>query len=164
MKHLKLIALLFAACIASAHAASPSPGSNAESVKQIEQIVQTFQTAIINKDAKTLGALFLAKDNSWLTVASDEMYASIKKKHPDARKTMAGNYKQFVDMVGASTKPMEEKFSNVRIDTNGSIGSVYFDFVFLDDGAVNNRGSEAWHLVKTDEGWKISSMIYSVGH
>ncbi len=163
MKYLKLIAVILAVGIHSAHAGAPSPSGNAEAVKQIEQIVQSFQSAIINKDAKTLGALFLPKDNSWMTVLSDDSYAEIKQKHPNAHKANPGAYKQFVDFVGSSTKPIEEKFSNVRIDTNGSIASVYFDFVFLDDGAVNNRGSEAWHLVKTDDGWKISSMIYSVG-
>jgi hypothetical protein len=28
---------------------------------------------------------------------------------------------------------------------------------------VTNKGSESWHLVKTEQGWKISSMVFSLG-
>jgi hypothetical protein len=50
----------------------------------------------------------------------------------------------------------------VRIDTNGAVASVYFDFDFLIDGKVGNRGSETWQMVRAEEGWKISSMLYSI--
>jgi len=50
----------------------------------------------------------------------------------------------------------------VRIDTNGTVASVWFDFDFLVDGKVTNQGSETWQLVRTDDGWKINAMLYSV--
>jgi glycyl-tRNA synthetase (class II) len=51
----------------------------------------------------------------------------------------------------------------VRVDTNGAVASVWFDFDFLDDGKVTNRGSESWQMVRAEDGWKISSMLFSIG-
>jgi hypothetical protein len=147
-----------------ASAAPVTPAEQAKATRQIEQLVGQFQEYVIARDGKALAALFLPANNSWLTVLSEETYADVLKKRPDARRTMPSTYQQFVDFVGASKNPIEEKFSNVQIATNGSIASVYFDFDFIDNGRVANRGSESWHLVHTDDGWKISSMIYSIGH
>jgi hypothetical protein len=155
---------LFAGVITSAQAAPSSPTTNTESVKQIEEVVRVFQTYLIKKDAIALSALFLPEHNSWLTVMSDDQYRSVKAKHPEVHKVMPSTYQDFVEFVRSTPKPVEEKFSNVHIDTNGKIGAVYFDFVFLVDGVLNNQGSESWHLVKTEEGWKISSMVYSSGN
>jgi hypothetical protein len=58
---------------------------------------------------------------------------------------------------------VEERFHNVRIETNGAVASVYFDFDFLVDGKVTNRGSEAWQMVRDEQGWKIGAMLYSMG-
>lgn len=156
-----VVLFIFAHC---ADAAQLTPAQQSQADQQIALLVQQFQDFIITKDAASLGALFLPVNNSWLTVLSDDTYASVRQQHPDAQRTNASTYQRFVEFVGASKTPIEEKFSNVRIHTNGSIATVYFDFDFIDDGRVTNRGSESWHLVKTADGWKISSMIYSVGH
>jgi hypothetical protein len=140
-------------------AAPAAPSTDAK--QEIQRIVDTFQTAIIAKDGKTLSNLFLPKGGAWFTVLSDESYARIKAKEPTAPRFKQGTYTDFVDFVAASKEPVQETFSNVRIDTDGAVASVYFDFVFLANHVENNRGSEAWHLIKTNDGWKISSMIYS---
>ena len=64
-------------------------------------------------------------------------------------------------IVAHSDKAIEERFYDVRIDTNGTVASVWFDFDFLESAKVTNRGSETWQLVHTIEGWKIQAMLYS---
>lgn len=137
--------------------------ARADAAKDIDQVVQQFQAAIIAKDATALSALFLDKDNSWLTVLDAAAFAEVKAKRPDVQRVRAGSYKDFSQFVGTSKVPVEEKFYNVKINTNGAVASVYFDFDFLMEGKVTNRGSESWHMVNTNGGWKISSMIYSMG-
>jgi ketosteroid isomerase-like protein len=129
----------------------------------IEQVVQQFQSAIIAKDGKALGALFLPDYNSWLAVADGSTFAAAKARNPAARKVMPSTWKEFADFVANSEKPVEERFSNVRIESNGAVASVYFDFEFMIDGGVTNRGSESWQMVRAEDGWKISSMLYSIG-
>jgi len=156
-----ILALATAACFcAPVHAADSGPAAD---VAGIRQVVEQFQAAIIAHDGKTLGSLFLQDHDSWLSVADDATYADVKKRHPDAKKIMRSSWKEFADDIRKSTKAVEERFYNVRIDTNGAVGSVYFDFDFIQDGKVNNRGSETWQMVRAEDGWKISSMLYSVG-
>ena len=158
-----LSSLAFAAalaCTAPVHAADSAHDAD---VAAIRQVVQQFQSAIVAHDGKTLGGLFLQDHDSWLSVADAETWAAVKARNPTARKVLPSTWKQFADFVQNSPKPVEERFYNVRIDTNGAVASVWFDFDFLVDGKVGNRGSESWQLVRAEDGWKISSMLYSMG-
>jgi len=156
-----LYAALIAACLAGPAQAADNP--HAADVAAINQVVEQFKAAIVARDGKTLDKLFLQDHDSWLTVADDKTWAEVKPRHPKARKVFAGSRKQFVEFVQTSPKPVEERFYNVRIDSNGAVGSVYFDFDFLEDGKVTNRGSETWQMVRGEDGWKIGAMLYSMG-
>lgn len=145
------------------HLGCAAATTEAESVREIEQLVQQFQRNIIDKDAAALGALFLPENNSWLTVLDDQTFAAAKAKRPNVPRTRPSHYQGFVKFIGESKVPVEEKFYNVKIHTNGYVAAVYFDFDFIEDGKVTNRGAESWHLVRTEQGWKISSMVFSIG-
>lgn len=140
---------------------APAATVTTSAQQEIQHVVDAFQKAIPARDGKTLGGLFLPQGGAWFTVLSDDSHAQIKARSPTAPKYKQGSYTEFVQMVATGKEAMEEKFSNVRIDTDGAVASVYFDFVFLLNGAQNNRGSETWHLIKTEDGWKITSMTYS---
>lgn len=154
------LCLLLAACMQAAAAATTAAVATDDpaAVAQINRIVRDFQAAIVARDGKALEAMFLSHDNSWLTVTSAAIQVPAGKS-----RLRASHYKEFADFVANSKLPVEERFYNVRVHSNGSVGMVYFDFDFLVGGKVTNKGSESWHLVLTEEGWKISSMVYSAG-
>lgn len=161
----KLPALVFAVimaawCAAPARAGDTGPGAD---VAAIRQVVQQFQSAIVAHDGKTLGGLFLPDHDSWLSVLDTPTWNTVKANNPTARKVVRSTWQKFADYIQTSTGPVEERFYDVRIDTNGAVASVYFNFDFLSNGKVSNRGSESWQMVRTDEGWRISSMLYSIG-
>ncbi len=157
-----LHALLLAAAFfcAPLHAADSGPAGD---VAAIRQVVQQFQAAIIAHDGKAIGGLFLPDHDSWLEVLDDAAWAEVKQRHPDAPKYRSSTWKKFAGFVQKDPKPIEERFYNVRIDTNGAVGSAYFDFDFIEDGKVTNRGSETWQMVRAGDGWKIAAMLYSAG-
>lgn len=132
-------------------------------VRAIRAVVEQFKAAIIAHDGKTIGSLFLQDHDSWLSVPDKPTWDAIKARNPTATKASVGSWRKFADFVEHSPKPVEERFYNVRINTNGAIGSVYFDFEFLDDAKVTNRGSETWQVMLAEDGWKIASMLYSNG-
>lgn len=72
-----------------------------------------------------------------------------------------GSYLAFAEDVETSTTGDEEVFSNIDIGADGAMATQVFDFVSLSGGKEGNRGLEAWQLVKSDNGWKIVSLIYS---
>ena len=157
--------LILLSCLAAPARAADTAGKgdHQADVAAIQKIVEQFKAAIIDHDGKTLGSLFLQDHDSWLSVFDDATWADVKKRRPEAKKVMHSSWKEFADFVQKDPKAIEERFYNVRIDTNGAVGSVYFDFDFIGDGKVTNRGSESWQMVRAEDGWKISSMLYSVG-
>ena len=157
--------LLVLSCLAAPAKATDTAGSSAHEadVAAIQKIVEQFKAAIIAHDGKTLGSLFLQDHDSWLSVADEQTWAAVKARNPAARKILPDSWKKFAEFVQTTPKPVEERFYNVRIDTNGAVASVWFDFDFLIDGKVTNRGSESWQMVRAEDGWKISSMLFSMG-
>ncbi len=155
-----LSSVLLALCLAGpAHAAD----TRSADVAAIKAVVEQFKAAIIARDGKTLGSLFLQDHDSWLSVADEATWEKIKARHPKPRKVFPSSWKKFAEFIQKAQKPVEERFYNVRIDTNGAVASVWFDFDFLEDGKVTNRGSESWQMVRAEDGWKISSMLFSMG-
>ena len=137
-------------------------------VAAIREVVEAFRISIIKKDKATFVNLFYS-DNpdhmAWQFVDDDIRVARFSKFAPEARKALRvpdSNYLTFIDgIIKNSTEPSEEIFRNVIIDTDGEIASVNFDYSFLSDGKEMNWGREMWHLVRTEEGWKIISVIFS---
>lgn len=162
MRPLAALAFALTLCFAAPGRADDAPDHDAD-VAAINRVVDQFKAAIIAHDGKTVDSLFLQGHDSWLEVADAKTWPDIKLRHPEAHKWMTDSRRKFVDFVQTSTKPIEERFHNVRIETNGAVGSVYFDFDFLSDGKVTNRGSETWQMVRDEDGWKIAAMLYSVG-
>lgn len=139
----------------------PAQAADAD-VAAIRQVVQQFQAALAAHDGKTLGSLFVPEGGSWLSVLDEPTYAAAKARNPAAQRLEPSTWQKFADMASHSARPIEERFYNVRIDTNGAVASVWFDFDFLAAGKVTNHGSETWQLARTDDGWKIVAMLYSV--
>ena len=98
-------------------------------------------------------------------VDDDIRVARIKEFAPEARRVVRwpeNNYLAMIDgITKAGSEPTEEVFRDVVIDTDGEIASVNFDYSFLLDGKEAHRGREMWHLVRTEDGWKIISVIWS---
>lgn len=157
-----------AAKAANAANATNGAGSTGSAAREadlaaIRDVVRRFQAAIVAHDGKALGALFLPGHDSWLSVLDEASFAAARAKNPAARKVMRSTWQAFADDMQSATKPVEERFHDVRIETNGAVASVYFDFEFLVGGKVGNRGAESWQLVRAEDGWKISSMLFSIG-
>jgi ketosteroid isomerase-like protein len=127
----------------------------------IEQVMKQYHAAILAHDGTALSGLFLPDANLWLNVLSDSAYARAKAKSPTAQKVRVSSYRDFAKLVSTTPKNFDPEHSNVVIHTDGTIAAVYFDFVFNVDGKASNRGSETWQLVKTEDGWRIASIVYS---
>lgn len=157
-----LPALLVAISLAAPlHAKEAANDTLAADRSQIQQLIEHFKGAIIAKDGEAMHAMFLP-GGSWLQGVDKTSLAKVRAKQPDAQQFAPGNYEQFAKFVSSAPKAIEETFDNVRIESDGIVGTVYFDYRFLVEGKPTNHGVETWQLVHTDSGWKISAMLYSV--
>jgi len=136
-----------------------------EATAQIQAVVEAFRIAIINRDQAAFERLFLHEHITWQSVKGDEALQRIREKVPTANKLTVDTTKtpySFIAGIVADKKSSEETFDNVKIDTDGDLASVLFDYAFLSNGNETNHGKEAWHLLRTPDGWKIASVIWSV--
>lgn len=131
----------------------------------IRATIESFRTAIIDKDRARFLALFVQPDVPWQSVMEDRSLAQVRGKHPQAIKArfkQENNPVAFIDGIVASANASEETFSNIRIDSDGDVATVNFDYRFLSNGKATNWGQESWLMVRTEAGWKITSLAYSV--
>ena len=134
----------------------------------IEHVVKSFAKALVEKDKPLYMSLFFsdkADEIGWQFVSEDSRLVHIRKTKPDAikaRRIPSNNFVSLIDAAVAAKESNEEKFSNVKIDTDGEIASVSFDYEFYEAGKKTNWGKEMWQLVRTENGWKIFSVIYTI--
>ena len=133
----------------------------AQDIADVRRVMDTFHHDIVTHDGTALAALFIPEGSAWLNVLSEDAYARAKAKSPDVAKIRPGSYKDFAGFVSKCQDSLDPQHSHVRIQSDGVIASAYFDFVFLINGKVKNRGSETWQLVKGAEGWRIAAITYS---
>lgn len=164
----KIFALALACCALAAFAAPAQAAAEPGDRERIEQMVETFRVSIIKKDKPSFMKLFYSETIPWIGVVTDKSLAretanKPDPKMPDPKKLFASsNPKKFIEGIVKDKEQCEEKFENVRIDTDGDVAQVWFDYSFNFDGYKANWGKEAWHMVRTPEGWKISSVIWSM--
>ena len=158
------LCILFAGC-QTTPATSPS---NTNDITAIKQVVESFRTSLINKDKATYMSLFFSDkpaDIGWQFVSEDSRLDHIRKSNPDAikaRQIPGINFISLIDGAIATNEPREETFANIKIETDGEIAAVSFDYAFLANEKKTNWGKEMWQLVRTEKGWKIFSVIYTI--
>jgi hypothetical protein len=134
---------------------------NASDTVDVQHVIDSYHEAVLNHDGTRLANLFLSQGGMWLNVLSDDAYARAKAKSPDAVKIRVGSYTDFAKVVSNSKANFNPTHTHMLQNSDGTIASVYFDFVFLADGKEQNRGSETWVLVKGSDGWRIAAITYS---
>jgi hypothetical protein len=133
-----------------------------QSKQQIQAVVEHFRLAIINKDKETFKSLFYSDSIPWIAVFSEEMLAAKRKIKPDYPASV--NLGQFgpPETMIANGESQEEKMWNIKIDTDGYLASVHFNYSDHRNGIKRAFGTEAWDLVKDGAQWKIVSVKYTV--
>lgn len=134
--------------------------------RQIEAIVETFRTAIIDKDVERFMTLFLHEDITWTGTTSRATIARLAaekdSKHPLPKKYNNGKPRKFIEGIAKSKDALAETFENVRIDSDGEVAQVWFDYSFMVGSTRQNWGKESWQMVRSDSGWKIAAVVWSM--
>ncbi|PZO04869.1 MAG: hypothetical protein DCF29_09675 [Alphaproteobacteria bacterium] len=162
------LALLFLALIflfSCRAQASPQVG-DARAESEIRAVAEAFRQAIVDKDGAAFATLFLDPSTAtWVSVESDARLAAAQAAgRPVGEKVLVGPDRtplSFIQRIVQSPIRHDETMKNLRIATDGDIASVHFDFAYLNDGQTITTSEEAWLLVRTADGWRIVSVVWS---
>ena len=154
-----IFSLLLTACSTTMHQPTASD------TEAINDVIESFRTAIIARDKPRFLSLFYDAPVLWQSVLSDDTLARNRIKQPRAVKARVNANStplSFIDTIVGEEKRNEEKFWNIQIHTDGDIAAVTFDYAYFYDNVETNHGKESWLMLRTDSGWKIASVVYSV--
>lgn len=143
------------------HAAEVPVDARASARAEVQQLVEKFRHAIHMKDGEAMRGMFLS-GGSGFRVLDRTSLAAVRAKNPEARQFNPWSYEEFAKSLGTNPAALEETFDNVRIETDATVGMVWFDYRFIKDGKQSNHGVETWQVVRESDGWKISAMLFSV--
>ncbi len=147
-----------------AHASSQISDPRAEA--EVRAVAHAFRQAIVDKDGAAFTALFLDPSMAtWISVESDARLAAAQAAgRRVGEKVLVGPDRtpnSFIRRIVQSPTRHDETMEDLRIATDGDIASVHFDFTYLNDGRAITTGEEAWLLVRTADGWRIVSVVWS---
>jgi len=140
----------------------------ANDVAAVEAVVERFRVALVERDKPAYMSLFFsdkAEEIGWQAVVDDAQLRAIRLNRPQAikaRRIPTNNFVSLIDGIVLNTVAEEERISNVCVNTDGEVASVVFDYAYASAGRTTSRGSEHWQLIRTEGGWKIYSVIYSI--
>jgi hypothetical protein len=142
------------------HAAAMRPES------AIQEIIAEFRSTIITKDKERFLALFLDPNRtSWQGVNADGVVETKRTTDPSvvkAKSSPNATPASFIEAVAARPAASDEIFDNIRIGGDTDVATVSLDYRFKLDGRVKNTGTEHWLLVRTEQGWRITSVNWSI--
>lgn len=139
---------------------------------KIQSVIDAFEQSIKSKNKNQFLSLFVDPNASMIAVVSEEgmvtRRAAVEKinrednKNFVATRTWTSSPNKMINRITSSKVNEQESLDNIKILSDGNIATVYFDYVYYKDNKKQNWGKESWQMVQTLEGWKISSIIYSI--
>ena len=142
-------------------AAAAPADTNAAARAELGRLVEAFKHAMLVKDGGAIRGMFLP-GGSWFRVLDPAALAAARTKNPEAKQLSPGSYEDLAKFLTTTQAAIEETFEKVHIETDGTVGMVWFDYRFISDGKQDHHGVETWQVVRGSDGWKISAMLYSV--
>jgi hypothetical protein len=153
-KVIAVIAMLSAACQATAIERNRQLSVD-ESETALHQLWDHYQQAVAQKNTKQLLALYVSDSVPVMGGIAPRSYAlmAAANKQPVPRTFLVTAREN----VTGEVKLPPDKTKNLSIHTDGEVGSVSFDYA-----AKMGHGRIIWSAVRTNEGWKIASVLYSI--
>lgn len=115
------------------------------------EVAEKFVTGLETKDRELLDSIFVSGEVPFVSpiIGRDTTYMTTADK--------------FFDRVLSDDRAFTEQMREIeiRID-DGHLAYMSFDYVALDGGAMSNWGREYWAMVKTNKGWKITSVTWTM--
>ena len=135
---------------AQATAAPPEAAAAVpEADKQaIVGVVQKLFDAMAAKDAAAAAAVLVPEARFFVP------------RDGEPARTFTG--KEFAEGVGTRKVAVLERFWNPEVRVRGPIATIWTPYDFWSDGKFSHCGIDAFDLIKTAEGWKISGGTYTV--
>lgn len=156
MKYPALMAVLLSSPVIADDLAAP-PG--------IEKVFNNFFHGIEQRDSQLFLSTFTQTPVSWAGVYSKETITRMREhfgSDVNKPKTTSSTPAEFIDFIVNAEFDVKETTSDVNVISDGEVASVSFSYEYFLGDFKMNWGQESWLMVRTDDGWKISAVNFSM--
>ncbi len=144
MKYLILLLVI------SLHYAVLAQTDNGDKQAVLKRVNQFFE-ALKNKDTALYKSLAFTNSQIW-----------VSRNQHDSVKTQMRYISDDITSLPATKDVIEERPLKTEIDLHGNIAVVWAPYTLSLSGKFSHCGIDVFTLLKTTEGWKIVSCVYSV--
>jgi len=138
-------------CLGLLALAIPQPASAQDDTEEVLAIVQRFFDTMTAKD--TAGARQV--------LVLDATYFSVREDTGGTRVRRSTN-RAYVEGLSTQTDEWYERMWDPQVMIHGAIAVVWTPYDFRRNGEFSHCGVDAFTLIKTDDGWKIAGVVYTV--
>lgn len=145
---MKYILILFLAIIFNLKLLAQSNNNDKQAVLEI---VNKFFTALEKKDTMMYKSIAFTNSQIW-----------VSRNTPDSVKTQMRYISDDIKSLPAMNTVIEERPLQTQIDLHENIAVVWAPYTLSLSGKFSHCGIDVFTLLRTKEGWKIVSCVYSV--
>ncbi len=91
----------------------------------------------------------------------DGQYHAVREEG-DQTSVRRSTFEEFVSNLSSSNVALLERMWEPTVLHHGPIAVVWTDYDFYRGGEFSHCGVDAFHVVRTDDGWKISSIVFTI--
>lgn len=129
--------------------AAPLPAQTPED--EVVDVVQRLLDAISDRDSASFRALVLPELQNLVVYPEDDSVVLVWRQTEESLRSLGGAGPEYLERMWEPT-----------VLVSGPIASVWTPYDFYRDGAFSHCGVDAFHLVRTPEGWRIAALMYTV--
>jgi hypothetical protein len=127
----------------------PAPGADEQAVMQP---VNALFAGIAARDAAAIGAQLLPGGSA----------TTVTEQPGGGRVTQRRAWMEVLARFQPGPEKYEERLTDPAIESDGSVATVWGNYVFLIDGKVHHCGIDHFSLVRENGSWKIADASWSV--
>lgn len=128
--------------------------------EEIQKVMKEYFNSIKTKDSIKFYSCFYSKDVAWVGAYKDKSFVEESRHHHKLKEVFKGDFMGYLNNI--SPNSVEIKYDNVKIIEDGNVASVNFDYSFWDNNKMQNWGREIWTMVKFNQQWMITSVLFSM--
>ncbi|HSG09463.1 MAG TPA: nuclear transport factor 2 family protein [Longimicrobiales bacterium] len=144
--------LVFLACSAPAAVSAQEPPSGDEDRAAILATAETFFASMTARDMEAARSVLDPRGR----------FFSVRSAPDGTRSVRTFTNQEYLDGLMGGTTVQLERMWDPQVRVHGDIATIWASYDFHQDGAFSHCGVDAFDLIRTPDGWKITGGVYTV--
>jgi len=133
-------------------ASAQQQGADAGDRAAVLAAVETFFASMTARDAEAARSVLEPRGR----------FFSVRAAPDGTRSVRSFTNQEYLDGLADGAVDQRERMWDVQVRVQGDIATVWAPYDFHQDGAFSHCGVDAFDLIRTGEGWKITGGVYTV--